>query len=148
MCWVGGRRTPKRELLYLVYDKNSASRSQSLLSVLVLAICLHSTQRTSTTHRNRSSEARDPRHVDEGLSRLSAGQRRYLPRGAGSSTIRVERMIPSRELTTMTHNDDDCGFDQPSLDELITLREAAVLGSVDCPQAIFACWSGGGASGG
>jgi hypothetical protein len=48
----------------------------------------------------------------------------------------------------MTHNDDDCDFDQPSLDELITLREAAVLGSVGCRQVTFAFWSGGGTSGG
>ena len=27
----------------------------------------------------------------------------------------------------MSHNDDDSGFDQPSLDELISLREAAEL---------------------
>ncbi len=51
---------------------------------------------------------------------------RRLSEIASPSTIRVKGMIPSWELTMMMHNDDS-SFDQPSLDELVSLREAAKL---------------------
>ena len=54
-------------------------------------------------------------------------QPQCLPQGAGSSTIRVGGAIPSWESTVMTHSADDSGFDMPSLDELISLREASEL---------------------
>ena len=57
---------------------------------------------------------------------------------------------------------DDSGFDQPSLDELISPFDRPVLSeaegsrtgygrrpsAVGCPQAIFVFWSAGGTSGG
>jgi hypothetical protein len=37
-------------------------------------------------------------------------------------TILVKGMMPSRELTTTTHSDEDSDLDQPNLDELPSLR--------------------------
>ena len=58
---------------------------------------------------------------------LYSNQRHYLLQGAGSSTIRGEGMMPPWELTVMPYDADDSLSDQPSLDELISLREAAEL---------------------
>ena len=44
-----------------------------------------------------------------------------------SSTICVDRIIPSWKLATLTHNDAGNSFDQPSVGELIPLQEAAKL---------------------
>ena len=64
---------------------------------------------------------------DFSLRSICAGRHHYLPRGAGTSTIRVERMILSWEWVAMTHNTDGNGLEQPTLDELLPLREAAKL---------------------
>ena len=37
----------------------------------------------------------------------------------------------------MTHNTDDSGFDQPSLDELIALREAAKFSGLSASHALL-----------
>ena len=50
-----------------------------------------------------------------------------MPVGTGPSTIHAEINDAPWGLTTVTHNADDSGSDQPSLDELITLQEAAEL---------------------
>ena len=59
--------------------------------------------------------------------RAYTGQGHYLPRGNGFSTIRVDKNSTIWEFDYMTHNADDSGFDQPSLGELISLREATEL---------------------